>query len=251
MKSQRNSSIFLLLCPTFSFFKPQRNLTKQKPFSWDAFLQQTGIFQEDLVSFLVVRCDWKSTSVFCGCCLGLQVKPFHHWQSRTGATLRSWLLLFWTSTIFSIAFFPSGLKKCLLYLSLLLFLVVFFYPYWRCLTLFLETSLFTLCKAVDMRSLCVAFAILDFFFLNFAVYFSFFLSNDTILVFTSWKGLQWILKCEKLIKSCLVQMHYMSTLRAIAFHFSGLLVVWSVTEKYRFVFLTKENFYCNWNGGPH
>lgn len=83
---------------------------------------------------------------------------------------------------------------------------------------------------------------------------SFFVSNDTILVFTSWKGLQWILQfdsdlpsktCEKLIKFCLVQMHYMSTLRAIAFHFK-----WSIRRTKRdwkiqvCFFLTKENFYC-------
>lgn len=80
-----------------------------------------------------------------------------------------------TSTIFSIAFFPFWFEKCLLYLLLLLFLVVFFYPwlYWWCLTLFRKSSFFTLCKAVDVHSLCVAFAILDFIWI-FAVYFSFF-----------------------------------------------------------------------------
>lgn len=89
----------------------------------------------------------------------------------------------------------------------------FFYPwdYWWCFMLFLRASFFTLCKAIDMRSLCVL--LLPFWtFLKLCCLFflvSFFLSNDTILVWTPWKGLQWILMfgndlpsktCEKLFK---------------------------------------------------
>lgn len=98
------------------------------------------------------------------------------------------------TSISSIAFifFLLVWKKWLLYLLLLLFLVVFFfYPwdYWWCFMLFLWASFFTLCKAIDMHSLCVL--LLPFWtFLKLCCLFfllSSFLLNDTILVFNSLK----------------------------------------------------------------
>lgn len=86
----------------------------------------------------------------------------------------------------------------------------------------LKTSFFTLCKAIDLHSLCVFAFSLDFFLtlcslffllLSFPPFGFHFLKRSTMNLNVWYKGLP-SETCEKLIKSCLVQMHYVSTLRA-------------------------------------